>query len=84
MHGDMPVERTFPAIGPIPNIPGDGGTTIRGLIANATYDAQWFDPRKGVWQDVGTGMLKTNLSGWVAIPPPPSDDDWGMRLLLRK
>lgn len=83
-HGDMPVERTFPAVGPIPNIPGDGITTVRGLIANAAYDAQWFDPRKGVWQDVGTGTLKTNLSGWVAIPPPPSDDDWGMRLLLRK
>ncbi len=83
-HGDMPVEKSSPAIGPIPNIPGDGISTIRGLIANATYDAQWFDPRKGIWQDVGTGSLKTNLSGWVAIPPTPSDDDWGMRLLLKK
>ena len=83
-HGDMPVERSSPGIGPFPNIPGNGITTIRGLVANTTYDAQWFDPRKGAWQDVGTGTLKTNLNGWVAIPPPPSDDDWGMRLLLKK
>ena len=75
---------SFPGVGRMPTIPGDGVSTVRGLVADATYDAQWFDPRKGEWQNVGTGSLKTNLNGWVNIPPPPSEGDWGMRLLLKK
>jgi hypothetical protein len=77
-------DATFPGIGIFPTIPGDGVSTVRGLVADATYDAQWFDPRKGEWQPVGNGTLKTNLNGWVNIPSPPSGDDWGMRLLLKK
>lgn len=72
----------IPGIGTLPRIPGDGISTARGLVADATYNAQWFDPRTGEWQNVGDGKLKTNLNGWVNIPPPPSDNDWGMRLLL--
>lgn len=83
-HGDMPLERSVPGLGSIPHTPGDGITTVRGLVVEATYDAQWFDPRKGEWQPVGNGTLKTNLNGWVNIPPPPSGDDWGLRLLLTK
>jgi hypothetical protein len=82
-RGDI-ADPSFPGIGSFPTIPGDGVTTVRGLIADTTYDAQWFDPRTGEWQNVGNGMLKTNLNGWVNIPPPPSSEDWGLRLLLRK
>jgi len=82
-RGDIP-SASMPGIGTFSNIPGDGVTTVRGLLAVSTYDAQWFDPRKGEWLSVGDGTLKTNLNGWVNIPRPPSGDDWGLRLLLKK
>jgi hypothetical protein len=82
-RGDI-ADPSFPGVGTFPTIPGDGVTTVRGLDADATYEAQWFDPRTGEWQNVGNGTLKTNLNGWVNIPPPPSGEDWGMRLLLKK
>ena len=84
LNGGNERPRMYPGIGEIPSIPGSPDSTVRGLIASASYHAQWFDPRRGVWLDVGNGTLKANLNGWVSIPAPPSDDDWGMRLLLKK
>jgi hypothetical protein len=56
---------------------------LRGVIPEANYEAKWFNPRKGEWLDVSPAPLKANLDGWIAIPQKPTDDDWGMQLLLR-
>ena len=56
---------------------------LRGLRANGNYEAKWFDPRKGVWSDVGSGTLTANISGVIPVPQLLADGDWGMRLLLK-
>ncbi len=56
---------------------------LRGLLANGNYEVRWFDPRKGEWSDAGPGTLTANISGLVPVPKLPTDDDWGMRLLLK-
>ena len=53
---------------------------IRGARLNTTYRSEWYDPRKGTWQDVGTGMLRSNMIGIIALPDFPADADWGLRL----
>lgn len=53
---------------------------IRGARLNTTYRAEWYDPRKGTWQNVGTGMLRSNMIGIIALPDFPADADWGLRL----
>lgn len=51
---------------------------LRGARLNATYAAQWFDPRKGGWQDAGT--LRSSAIGIINLPDFPADADWGLRL----
>jgi hypothetical protein len=41
---------------------------------------QWFDPRNGQWSNAGTGSLKANVWGWIALPDFPSETDWGVKL----
>ena len=53
---------------------------IRGARLNTPYRAEWYDPRKGTWQNVGTGMLRSNMIGIIALPDFPADADWGLRL----
>ena len=53
---------------------------IRGARLNTTYRAEWYDPRKGTWQNVGTGLLRSNMIGIIALPDVPADADWGLRL----
>jgi hypothetical protein len=57
-----------------------GPITIRGALPRTVYQAQWFDPRNGVWSKAGEGTLKANQWGWVRVPPFPSADDWGLKL----
>lgn len=57
---------------------------IRGAQPQATYQAQWFDPRTGEWSKAGNGLLKANVWGWIQLPDFPSDDDWGLKLALVK
>jgi len=57
-------------------------TMIRGAMPNATYKAEWFDPRTGQWSKAGTGVLKANVWGWINVPDFPSNDDWGLKLKL--
>ena len=45
---------------------------IRGAKANSIYRAQWFDPRLGTWQDVGSGTLKSDLIGIITLPNYPT------------
>jgi hypothetical protein len=61
-RGDIPVERAFPGFGPIPNTPRDGITTIRQFLPTQLVMFSGFDPRSGVWRDVGVGTLKTNFN----------------------
>ena len=55
---------------------------IRGAQLKATYDAQWFDPRTGRWSQAGDGHVTSNQWGWIDVPAFPSDDDWGLKLIL--
>jgi len=57
---------------------------IRGARPQATYQAQWFDPRTGEWLKAGDGVLKANVWGWIQLPDFPSADDWGLKLILEK
>jgi hypothetical protein len=53
---------------------------IRALKPSSTYRAEWFDPRTGKWRDANDGFLQSNAIGVIALPPFPSDVDWGLRL----
>ncbi len=54
---------------------------VRGARLNATYRAQWFDPRNGSWRDVGSGALRSSVIGIINLPDFPADADWGLRLM---
>ena len=54
---------------------------VRGAKLNSMYRAEWFDPRKGTWQDVGgAGTLRSSVIGIIMLPDFPGDTDWGLRL----
>jgi hypothetical protein len=53
---------------------------VRGAKLQTKYQAQWFDPRTGTWQDVSNGTLQSNAIGIIMLPDFPSDSDWGLRL----
>ncbi|MGA3097595.1 MAG: DUF5060 domain-containing protein [Bryobacteraceae bacterium] len=53
---------------------------IRGARLNATYRAQWFDPRNGSWRDVSGGTVRSSAIGIITLPVFPDDSDWGLRL----
>lgn len=53
---------------------------IRGAKLNASYRAQWFDPRMGAWQDLPTGILHSGPTGIIQLPEFPGDGDWGLKL----
>lgn len=53
---------------------------IRGARLSTPYRAEWYDPRKGTWQNAGTGTLRSSVIGIIALPDFPSDADWGLRL----
>jgi len=60
--------------------------TVSGLAANAHYRAEWFDPRAGRWQRVGSGRLVSDADGRVVLPRFPDDseksgNDWGLKLV---
>ena len=57
---------------------------VRGAVPDAQYEASWFNPRNGEWTNAGSGTLTANTAGRIDLPPRPSEDDWGVRLLLRK
>jgi hypothetical protein len=58
--------------------------TIRGAVPDAAYDASWFNPRTGEWTAIASGVLTANTAGRIDLPPRPSGEDWGARLLLKK
>jgi len=56
---------------------------IRGAVAKAAYQADWFNPREGRWTKIGSGTLKSDTWGRIELPDFPDDNDWGLKLVLR-
>jgi hypothetical protein len=54
---------------------------VRGTKLNSIYKAQWFNPRNGTWQDVGSGELTANKIGIIELPEFPGDTDLGLKLI---
>jgi hypothetical protein len=54
--------------------------SVRGLLPNGSYAGQWFDPRTGEWIDAGE--LAANQHSYLSLPPFPSGEDWGFKLVL--
>ena len=55
---------------------------IRSAPALAMYSAKWFNPRTGEWSEATT--VRSNISGRMQLPPPPTSDDWALSLVLAK
>jgi hypothetical protein len=60
---------------------GCPNSQVRGAKLNSLYRAEWFDPRSGTWLKAGTGTLRSSRIGIIALPPFPSELDWGLRLV---
>ena len=58
---------------------GTSTGTLNQMEDNSIYVAQWFDPRDGEYQNIGT--FTQNGSQWV-IPVRPTSEDWV--LLVRR
>lgn len=56
-------------------------STLRSARLNSSYRAEWFNPRDGWWSKVGTGHVRANEVGVIALPALPSDDDWALKLV---
>jgi hypothetical protein len=59
--------------------------TLSGMLPDARYQVQWFNPRTGQWSPAGSdGILRANESGSIQLPDLPSNDDWALKLTLAK
>jgi len=59
--------------------------TVSGLLPEAAYRARWWNPREGGWSDAGTGRLRSDADGRIALPPfpggpGPAREDWALKL----
>ena len=54
--------------------------TVDGLAAGQGYSATWFDPQTGNSTDAGP--LSTSVSGVLALPQVPNNDDWVLTLTV--
>jgi len=55
--------------------------TFRGSLPGTNYRARWFNPRRGEWIDLGDQLQGDESTGLIELPRPPSNEDWGMKLL---
>ena len=60
------------------------GSLIRGARPDATYQAQWFDPRTGRWFQAGEGRLKANQWGWIEVPDFPPSGEGRLHAIWRR
>lgn len=60
---------------------GCSRSLVRGARPSAVYAAQWFDPRRGEWRNVGDGTVRANNTGEIQLPEFSSDADWGLKLV---
>ncbi len=59
--------------------------TIRGVIHDAVYRLKWFNPRTGEWlDDPNTQTVTSDQTCRIKLPECPSNEDWGMSLVLEK
>jgi hypothetical protein len=61
--------------------------TLANMLAAATYQAEWFDPRAGAWSGAGSGSLQADGSGRITLPDFPgatpggvAPTDWALKL----
>ena len=52
--------------------------TLKQLDPKATYEARWFDPRKGEY--AGDVLTISPAKGVWAVPPKPTAEDWLLRV----
>jgi hypothetical protein len=57
---------------------------FRGAIPGRAYTASWFDPRTGRWIAIEDGLTADPSWGRFVLPPIPTNNDWGMKLLLQE
>jgi hypothetical protein len=62
---------------------GCPSSLVRGARVMSLYRAQWFDPRSGVWSNVGDGVIRADTIGEIQLPEFPSDEDWGLSLVYQ-
>jgi hypothetical protein len=56
---------------------------VRGALPLKSYKAYWFNPREGKWTQVEPdGTLTSDRWGRISIPKLPTQDDWGLKLVL--
>jgi hypothetical protein len=53
---------------------------VRGALHDQGYVVHWFDPRSGKWID--GGVCTADPNSYLAVPAPPSQEDWGLKLSL--
>ena len=56
--------------------------TVRGALYERTYRGQWFNPRTGKWSDAGS--LASDSLCEIKVPPLPSGEDWGLKVVLEE
>lgn len=59
---------------------GCAPAALRGALADRTYHARWFDPRRGTW--IEAGPLRADSRCSIALPALPSPEDWALKLVL--
>lgn len=57
--------------------------TFRGSEGGKDYTYRWFNPRTGEWSQEGT-VVANNSTGRIILPEFPTDEDWGMSLVLKE
>jgi hypothetical protein len=57
---------------------------FRGATPGAVYTASWYDPRTGDWLPVEEEFAADPSWGRFTLPPIPTNNDWGMKLLLKE
>ncbi len=53
----------------------------RALHPYDLYRLTWFDPREGIWMEDSSIVLEVGVYGFIALPLPPENTDWGFMLV---
>jgi hypothetical protein len=53
---------------------------IRGAKLSSVYRARWFNPREGIWMNLGNGQISSDNIGEIDLPSFSNIEDWGLSL----
>ena len=53
---------------------------LRGAKPGGIYEGKWFDPRNGEWGE--PFELRVDANGRTPLPKQPTENDWGLSLVL--